>query len=87
MRATVTIEPDVELLLRDAMNEQGKTLDEIVNGSLRRELSRAVAPRRQPYALRPRRLGIRPGVDLGHAVRLADEIEDMEIEPGTTQGA
>jgi hypothetical protein len=79
MRTDVTIEPDVELLLREAVNEQGKTLDEVVNDSLRRALSHSAKPRRQPYTLRPRRLGIKPDVDLEHAFQLADELEDLEI--------
>jgi hypothetical protein len=32
----------------------------------------------QPYRLASRRLGLRPGVDLEHALRLAGELEDAE---------
>ena len=79
MRTTVTIEPDVELLLREAVNEQGKSFDEVLNDLLRRTLSRAAKPRRQSYTVRPRVLGIRADVNLDQALRLADELDDRKI--------
>jgi hypothetical protein len=79
MRATVTIDPDVEALLQAAASEQQKTLDEVLNHALRQALARQAKPGRKPYRVQPRSLGIRAGVNLDKALRLADELEDEEI--------
>jgi hypothetical protein len=79
MRTTVTIDPDVEILLQTAVSEQQKTLDEVLNDALRQALSGEAEPGRKPYRVQPRSLGIRAGVNLDKALRLADELEDQEI--------
>ena len=79
MRTTVTIDPDVEVLLQAAVNEQQKTLDEVLNDALRQSLSREVEPGRKPYRVQPRSLGIRAGINLDKALQLADELDDQEI--------
>ena len=79
MRTTVTIDPDVEVLLQAAVNEQQKTLDEVLNDALRQSLSREVEPARTAYRVQPRSLGIRAGLNLDKALQLADELDDQEI--------
>lgn len=79
MQTTVTIDPDVEVLLQAAVSEQQKTLDEVLNDSLRQALSRRTGPERKPYRVQPRPLGIRPGMNLDKALQLADELDDLEI--------
>lgn len=57
--------------------ERGISFKEAINGALRAGLgAEAGAPR--PYRLRPRRLGLRPGLDLDRALRLASALEDEE---------
>lgn len=79
MRTTVTIDPDVEVLLQVAAGEQRKTPDEVLNEALRQVLSRRVTTQKKAYVLIPRRLGIRAGVNLDKALQLSDELEDQEI--------
>ena len=79
MRTTVTIDPDVEKLLQTAAGEQQKTLDEVLNETLRQSLARGAKSGRKPYCIRPRLLGIKAGVDLNRALRLSDALEDEEI--------
>lgn len=77
MNTTVTIDPDVEVLLKAVVTHQGKRLDEVVNDTLRQALSRAETRKREPYVLETRPLGIK--ADLGKALRFSDELEDEEI--------
>lgn len=79
MQTTLTIDPDVEILLKEAVSTQRKTLDEVANDALRRALASGRAPQRKLYLLKPRHLGIRAGVDAGKASRLSEELEDQEI--------
>ena len=79
MQTTVTIDPDVEILLQGMVSEQRRTVDEVVNDALRQALSGEPAPRRKPYVLQPRRLGIRTTVNLDQALQVAEELEDQEI--------
>ncbi len=77
MRTTITIDPDVEVLLKTAVNQQQKTLDEVLNDTLRQALPRTQKRQREPYVLKTRPLGIK--AELDKAVRLSDELEDEEI--------
>ena len=40
----------------------------------------------KPYRMKPRKLGVRPGVDVTNALRLAAELEDAEIVRELEQG-
>ena len=63
--------------MRALARERGVSFEEALNSTLRRGLtSGGGSP--QPYRLASRRLGLRPGVDLEHALRLAGELEDAE---------
>ena len=79
MQTAVMIDPDVELLLQTVVREQQKSLDEVLNETLRQSLARDAKPGRKPYRVQPRPLGIRTGVDLNSALRLSDALEDEEI--------
>ncbi len=48
-----------------------------MNSALRRGLGAEAASSR-PYRLTVRQLGLKPGVDLDHAHRLAGDLEDVE---------
>jgi len=49
-----------------------------VNAVLRRGLSDDALSAGRTYRLPTQRLGLRPGIDLEHALRLAGELEDAE---------
>ena len=78
MRTTVTLDPDVELLLRKAMRKRGDSFKQVLNDGLRQGLAgtRAALPAPQPQIT----FGMgRPLVDLTKATALAAELEDAEL--------
>jgi hypothetical protein len=77
VRTTVTIEPDLAAKLREIARDRGITFKEALNAALRAGLASPAGAAR-PYRLRPRRLGLRPGIDLDRALRLAAALEDEE---------
>lgn len=76
MRTTVTLDADVEALIRRVMAERGLSFKEALNDAVRAGL--APSEGRGPYRLEPAHLG-RPAVPLTKALRLAAELEDDEI--------
>lgn len=78
MRTTVTLDDDVVAALQAVMRERGVSFKEALNELVRAGLAVAQAPAR-PYRLVPSKLGVRPGIDLDRANRLAGELEDAEL--------
>jgi hypothetical protein len=78
MRTTVTLDPDLAAKLQALARERGVSFKEALNTALRRGLASGAEGSKRPYRLASRRLGLRPGVDLEHALRLAGELEDAE---------
>jgi hypothetical protein len=77
MRTTITLDDDLAARLRALARERDLSFKEVLNVTLRAGLSdRAGSPR--PYQLATRPLGLRPGIDLDRALRLAAELEDAE---------
>lgn len=76
MRTTVTLEPDVEALVRETMREQGIGFKQAVNQAIRAGL----APRRRrPFTQRTYALGLRAGIPYEKALQLAAELENEEL--------
>ena len=78
MRTTLTLDPDLAEKLRTLAREQGISFKAAVNAALRRGLAAGGDSKQTPYRVASRRLGLRPGIDLEHALRLAGELEDAE---------
>ena len=76
MRTTITLDPDVEALLKKVMRERGLSFKEAVNTLLRDSLTRNEP--RADYRFATFDLGA-PTVDLVHGLRLASDLEDEEI--------
>jgi Ribbon-helix-helix protein, copG family len=76
MRTTVTIDPDLDAKLRRIAQERGISFKEALNAALREGLGVHASTRR--YRLPARPLGLRPGIDLDRALRLASALEDEE---------
>lgn len=77
MRTTVTLDPDVAARLKSVARERGLSFKEAINMLLRAALgAEARAPRR--YRAPARSMGLRPGVDIDKALRLAAAMEDEE---------
>ena len=75
MRTTLTLDPDVEALVKKLMRERGLTFKEAVNSSLRR----ALASRGRADVSFPTYDMGEPLLDITHALRVASELEDEEI--------
>jgi hypothetical protein len=74
MRTTLTIEPDVADLLKEAIEREHSTLKDVVNEALRRGLR----PAGSHPGLRvvPHVTALMPGLDPRGFNKLADELED-----------
>ena len=70
VRTTVTLDPDVAAGLRALARERGVSFAEALNASVRLGLTRAGEQERS-YTVPARPLGLREGVDLDKALRLA----------------
>ena len=78
MRTTVTLDSDVEKLLREAMRGQGLSFKEALNQSLRASLTGLNSPaKRKPFRQKTWNLGV-PKIDLAKALSIAAELEDDE---------
>ena len=76
MRTTVTLEPDVAAALQELARERRISFKDALNTTVRRGLGQGAA---EPYRVPARPLGLRVGIDLDKAVRLAGDLEDTEI--------
>jgi hypothetical protein len=76
MRTTVTLDADVEQLLRDAMQQQRQSFKEALNQAIRRGLSNAQAGAEDtPFVVRASQMGLRAGIDSARLNQVADELE------------
>jgi hypothetical protein len=76
MRTTVTLDKDVERLLRDAMHRSRNGFKQTLNAAIRAGLGQRAAPaRRRPFVLKARPLGLRAGLDPAGFNKLADDLE------------
>lgn len=80
MRTTVTLDPDVAADLKRRARRTGRPFRQVLNETLRAGLQAQEAPTPQPYRITPVSLGgVVPGVDLDHALRLADALDDEAL--------
>lgn len=77
MRTTVTLEPDVEALLKRLMRERGMSFKEAVNYAIRAGLARPAG--RTRVRTPTFRMGFEPSIPWDRALRLAAELEDEEL--------
>jgi hypothetical protein len=80
MRTTLTLDPDLVQLLKDAAHRQRRSFKEVVNEAIRRGLAAEGRSRKvRPYRVQPHKTRLLPGIDAGGFNRLADEIEDEVV--------
>jgi hypothetical protein len=77
MRTTVTLDPDVQQLLRDAMQRRRLSFKEALNQAIRSGLSGATNPSddETSFVVRAQRMGLRAGIDAGRLNQMTDELE------------
>ena len=72
----MTLEKDVERLLRDAMHRSRRSFKETLNAALRAGLGGNPArSKRAAFVVRARSLGLRAGLDPAGLNKLADDLE------------
>ena len=75
VRTTVTLDPDVDQLLKEEMRRAGLTFRQALNQAIRRALAGNAAAERRPFKLRPKRLSLRPGLDPALLQHLEEELD------------
>jgi hypothetical protein len=80
MRTTVTLDPDVQRLLKKAMRQRDTSFKQALNDAVRVGLGALPAPGQPPVSVEfpVFRMGA-PLVDLTKATALAAELEDQEL--------
>jgi hypothetical protein len=76
MRTTVTLDPDVEALVKKRMRDRGVSFKQAVNDAIRAGLVQA---KKQPFRTKTYHLGLDPSINWDKALQLAGELEDQEI--------
>ncbi len=81
MRTALTLDDDVATALKETAYRTGESFKAAVNTALRAGLAALEAPpKRKRYRLTPVSLGgVKPGIDLDKALRLADSLEDEGV--------
>jgi hypothetical protein len=77
MRTTLTFDPSVDQLVRDAVYRSGKTFKQTVNDAIRAGLAPKATGDAPPFVFPSANMG-REQVDLTKALSLAAELEDAE---------
>ena len=76
MRTTVTLDKDVERLLRTTMHRSRRSFKETLNAAVRAGFSgKSVQPTASRFVVRARPMGMRAGIDPAGFNKLADELE------------
>ena len=76
MRTTVTLDRDVEQMLREAMHRSRSGFKQTLNAAIRAGLGQKTAPAAsRPFAIQARPLGLRAGLDPAGFNKLADDLE------------
>ena len=79
MRTTVTLDPEVEALLKRTMRERGSSFKQTLNSAIRAGLGRGGrGGKSAPFKVKTYSMGYRADLDLTKALNLAGALEDAE---------
>ena len=79
MRTTVTLDADVEQLIREAMERGRKSFKEALNEAVRRGLKGRRDRAEAAFVVGAQPMGLRPGIDPAYLRDLDDELEIDEF--------
>ena len=79
MRTTVTLDEDVQKLLRHTMRERGLSFKAALNTAIRTGLSSPKPKARKPFVQKTFSLGTRENFQWDKALSLAEVVEDEEL--------
>jgi hypothetical protein len=85
MRTIVTLDPNVAEQLKALARQRNLSFKAVLNSVVRAGLEGERGGVR-PYRAPSRPMGLRPGIDLTHALRLADALKDEEIVETSPHG-
>jgi hypothetical protein len=77
MRTTVTLDPDVERLLKNEAHRRGQSFKIALNEAVRQAFRIKLAPshQRKPFTVKARPMNLRSGIDPTRLGEMADEME------------
>jgi hypothetical protein len=75
MRTTVTLDEDVERMLRDAMHGSRRSFKETLNAAVRAGLRAPARTKSSPFKIKARPMDFKPGLDPTGFNKLVDELE------------
>ena len=75
MRTTLTLDQDIWAKLRSEARRSGRPFKELVNELLRRALTERRPAPLEPFQVRARALGTRPGLDYDNIGELLEQLE------------
>ncbi|MCE0499535.1 MAG: hypothetical protein LV481_16475 [Methylacidiphilales bacterium] len=77
MRTTVTLDPDVERLLKNEAHRRGESFKIALNEAVRQAFrtKQTASQKRKPFVVKARPMGLSPGIDPARLGELADEME------------
>lgn len=76
MRTTVTLDPDVEKLIRDEMHRTRQSFNKTLNDAIRKALGTSNLPsNRAKFSVKSRPMGLLPGIDPADLTHLYTDIE------------
>lgn len=78
MRTTITLEPDVEVLIQTAMRERGISFKEAINTAVRAGLTQP-KPKRKPFVQKSFSMGGEQYFRWDKALEVAAAMEDEEL--------
>jgi hypothetical protein len=78
VRNTLTIDDDVEAVLRKEMRKTGEPFKEVVNRFLRLGMAAAKQPQRKPFKVKPWNLQPPPGQSFDNVHELLDALDGPE---------
>jgi len=76
MSTTLTLDPDVEQLVRETVEKEQRSFEDVVNDTLRRGLR---AESRAGFRVVPHPSALQPGIDVRGFNELAGELEDESV--------
>jgi hypothetical protein len=84
MRTTVTLDADVERLLKNEAHRRGGSFKTALNEAVRRAFRPGPhAAAAQPFVVKAKAMGLRPEIDPARLSELADEMETDAFLAGT----
>lgn len=79
MRTTVTLDPDVDALVRRRARDRGISFKQALNDAVRSGMGETRSAKRKPFRQKTYRMGFRPEFRWDKALTMAEAMEDEEL--------